>query len=248
MSVVPDDLPEPSGGIGDLLAYHPVAHAGGYADTLLYEADSVRRLPEGVSLEEGAMTDTLGVGLAAVRRVGVEIGASVLVIGAGPIGLVSLMAARLAGAGQIIVTDMSETRRAAARRHGADLVLDPAEADVQQQLMSLTDGAGMDVVFECAGVPSTIQESVNLVKRSGRVGLVGVCFEPAQIMPAIWYIKDVTVIVIPGADLLASLNVMARKLVDVTPLISHVVPLDDIQESFDALLRPTDQLKILVKP
>lgn len=232
----------------EALKLHPVAHAGGYAEYLLYYAHSVHHLPEGVSLEEGAMTDTLGVGLTAVNRLGIKIGASVLIIGAGPIGLVTLMSTKLAGAGQVVVTEMAEARKAAARKLGADLVLDPREVDVLQEIMDLSGGAGMDVVFECAGLPTAIQEAVNMVKRSGRVGLVGVSFEPAEIIPVIWYVKDVTVTVIPGADLVASLNVMARKLLDVRPLITHIAPLEDIQGTFEALLKPTDQLKVLIKP
>jgi (R,R)-butanediol dehydrogenase/meso-butanediol dehydrogenase/diacetyl reductase len=246
--LVPERSSEGPPDESELLARHPVAHAGGFAEYLLYHPSALHQLPEGVCLEEGAMTDTLGVGLAAVSRVGIKIGASVLIIGAGPIGLATLMSAKLAGAGRVIVTEIAEARKSAAEKLGADLVLDPKEGDVQQEIMGLSAWAGMDVVFESAGVPTTIQEAVNMVKRSGRVGLVGVSFEPAEILPAIWYVKDVTVTVVPGGDLTSSLNVMARKMLDVVPLISHIVPLEDIQETFEALLNPTDQLKVLIRP
>ncbi len=248
ISLVPEQPPGDPLDESEMLKLHPVAHAGGFAEYLLYYASAVHHLPKGVSFEEGAMTDTLGIGLVAVNRVGMKIGSSILIIGGGPIGLVTLMSAKLAGAGQIIITEKAGARQAAAKRLGADLVLDPTEVDVQQEIMGLSGGEGMDVVFECAGVPTTIQEAVNMVKRSGQVGLVGVSFEPAEIIPAIWYVKDVTVTVIPGADLVLSLNVMARKLLDVRPLITHVARLDDIQETFEVLLRPTDQIKVLIKP
>jgi len=232
----------------ELLRLHPVAYAGGFAEYLLYYAHAVHPVPEGVSLEEAALTDTLGVGLAAVNRAHLQVGMTVLIIGAGPIGLATLMAAKIAGAGQVIVTEIAEARKTAARQFGADIVLDPRKVDIAQEIVNLTGWAGADIVFESAGVPSTIQLSVEMVKRSGQVFLVGVCFEPAEILPYIWFLKDVTVSAIPGADLVASLHVLSRKMVDVKPLITHIVPLDDIQENFEALLHPTDQLKVLVRP
>ncbi len=246
--LIPERKPELLSDETEMLLSHPVAHAGGFAEYILYYANAVHPIPEGVSLEQGAMTDTLGVGLSAASLLGIKIGASVLILGAGPIGLATLMSAKLAGAGQVIVTEVAEARKSKALELGADMVLDPTEVDVQQEIMGLSEGSGMDIVFECAGVPTTIQEAVNMVKRSGKVGLVGVCFEPAEIIPGIWYLKDVTVKVIPGADLVTSLNVMARKMLDVRPLISHIATLEDIEETFEALLNPIDQLKVLIKP
>jgi threonine dehydrogenase-like Zn-dependent dehydrogenase len=158
------------------------------------------------------------------------------------------LGAKLARAGRIVVTDMVEGRRAAAKSLGADVVLDPKAVIVQDEVLGLTGGAGPDVVFESAGVPSTIQEAVNLVKVGGRVGMVGVTFEPAEIIPAIWFLKGVTFMAIPGGDLVASLGVLGRKTVDVKPLITHTVALDQIQEAFEGLLRPTDQIKVLIHP
>ncbi|MBW1710962.1 MAG: zinc-binding dehydrogenase [Deltaproteobacteria bacterium] len=246
--LVPELPPDTPIDMAALLKMHPVAYAGGFSEYLLYYAHAVHHIPEGVSLEEAALTDTLGVGLEAVNRVQLKVGATVLIIGAGPIGLSTLMAARVAGAGRIIVTEMAEARKAAAKKFGADFVLDPKVVDVAQEVTALTGWAGADIVFESAGVQATIQQSVDMVKRSGQVVLVGVCFEPAEILPYFWFMKDVRVNVVPGADLVSSLNVMARKMVDVKPLVTHIERLEDIQETFEALLHPTDQLKVLIKP
>ena len=127
----------------DLLRLHPVAHAGGFAEYLLYYAHAVHHLPDGVSLEEGALTDTLGVGVTALNRIRVHLGDSVLIIGAGPIGLTTLICARLAGAGRVVVSEIAEVRKQAAKRFGADVVLDPSEVDLAAEVLKLTGGAGM---------------------------------------------------------------------------------------------------------
>lgn len=232
----------------NMFEMHPVAHAGGYSDYLLYEAGAVLKVPDGVSLKEAALSDTLGIGIMAVHKTKVKIGSSVLIIGAGPIGLTTLLSVRLAGAGQVVVTEMVEKRKQMALSMGADLILDPTEVNIEGEVLKLTGGLGFDIVMESAGVPTTIQQAVNTVKRSGMVGMVGVSFKTAEINPGAWYAKDVTATVIPGGDLVTALKVIARKQIDVNPLISGVVGLDDLQESFEGLLKPNDQLKVLVAP
>jgi L-iditol 2-dehydrogenase len=146
---------------------------GAFVEFVAWPADFAYPLPENVSLAEGSLLEPLAVGMHAVRRAGFRPGATLLIQGAGPIGQVTLLAARAAGAGRIFVMDLDATRLAVAKRQGADAVLNPLEGGVDGALADLTDGEGVDVVIEAAGSAPTIRQSIELVRRGGTIVWIG---------------------------------------------------------------------------
>ncbi len=139
----------------------------------------VYRLPDALGDAAGATIEPFAVGLQAVQEADVQPGQTVAILGAGPIGLMVLQAARVRGAGTIVAIDLAERALAAATRLGATVAVNPRQTDPLSVVRDLTDGAGADVVLEAVGAPVTIRQALDLVRRGGVVTLVGISSEPA---------------------------------------------------------------------
>ena len=230
-----------------VLAMHPAVTAGGFGEYLLWDADRIARVPDNVSDEDAALTDTLNVGFGAVRSSRMRLGDSVSIIGAGPIGLSALLGAKLAGAGTVYVTDLIESRRRIAADLGADEVLDPGQGDVRPQII-LGSGGGVDIVIDCVGSQYTIGQSLDLVRVDGTVVLVGLSLKPVEILPLVWFVKNVTYTTRLSGSVPVTLKAMSKKSANTQPFVTNKVPLADIQKAFEGLYTPDKQLKILVYP
>jgi (R,R)-butanediol dehydrogenase/meso-butanediol dehydrogenase/diacetyl reductase len=234
-------------GMGPMAATH-----GGFASEIAIDAARIYPVLDEISDTDAAMLEPATVAVHAVRRTDMRLGDGVVVLGAGPIGLFVLQAARAAGAGRIVVVEPQATRRAFARTLGADAVIDPAAAaDVTAAVNEALGHDGADVVFECAGIAATINQSVTLARRGGVVSLVGVANHPAQIQPAEWLIKEIR---------LTSSLAYQREEFDITqglvadgrlrcrPLHTSTIGLDGLAQAFATLARAPEEIKILVDP
>jgi (R,R)-butanediol dehydrogenase / meso-butanediol dehydrogenase / diacetyl reductase len=151
-----------------------LASDGGFADLLSVPVTSLVPIPDGVDDRAAALAEPLAVGLHAVRRGGVGVGDSVLVLGAGPIGVAALVAAKLAGAAHLYVSEPNELRADRARELGATEVFDPTTADVRREVFLRTGRIGPDVVVEATGLPALVELAVTAVRRGGHVALAGI--------------------------------------------------------------------------
>ncbi len=131
-------------------------------------------IPDGMTLAEAAVLEPLGVGLHAAALARIEIGETVAVFGSGPIGLLTAMAARRAGAGRVWMTDLVPERLAFARGYAADVAIDARTEDPVARILEETDGRGVDVAFEAAGVQETVTQSVAAARVGGRAVLIGI--------------------------------------------------------------------------
>jgi len=147
---------------------------GAYREYLAWPARLCFPLPRGVSLGAGAMMEPAAVGFQAVKVAPIQLGDTVLVIGCGSIGLVTIQAALLAGASRVIATDVLDYRLKVARSIGADKTLNPKRANVVEKVLELTGGRGVDVAYEAFGSTATYQEAIDAVRPGGRVGLIGI--------------------------------------------------------------------------
>ncbi|GAA0276810.1 2,3-butanediol dehydrogenase [Actinomadura nitritigenes] len=157
-----------------------LASPGGFAERALVPAAGLVRLPDGVPDDLAALAEPLAVGLHAVRRGGVGPGDHVLVLGAGPIGMAAVLAAKTAGAAGIYVSEPVAARREAI----TDLVTeayDPGAADVRREVYLRTGRVGPDVVLEATGIPELAVAAVNSARRGGRIVLAGIGDRPAQL-------------------------------------------------------------------
>ncbi|WOC32641.1 NAD(P)-dependent alcohol dehydrogenase [Caproicibacterium argilliputei] len=135
-------------------------------------------LPDGMSTMAGALIEPLAVGFHAAKQSGASVGQSAVVLGAGCIGLVTMMALHSMGVKKVIVADLLPKRLEKAKELGASAVINSGETDVEQAVLSLTDGAGADLVFETAGSPVTAMMTSFLVRRGGTITLVGMTPKP----------------------------------------------------------------------
>ncbi len=132
---------------------------------------NVFTMPEGISFETAALAEPLSCVMNGQELVGVNMGDTVVILGAGPIGILHVKLARYAGARQIIVSELNEDRRQAALNEGADIAVDPIKEDLKACVKDATSGLGADVAIVAIGVPSLANDAIALVRNRGRVSL-----------------------------------------------------------------------------
>lgn len=154
----------------------PPVH-GSLAQQVVHPASLCHKLPDKVSLEEGAMCEPLSVGVHACRRAGIQAGTHVLILGTGPIGLVTMLVARVFGAVRVVVTDIDEKRLSTAKELGADSTIlvssDMNDLNDEVQAMQIAMEAPIDVTFDCVGTTKTMTTALNTTRSGGKVCLVG---------------------------------------------------------------------------
>ncbi|MEO0679409.1 MAG: L-idonate 5-dehydrogenase [Pseudomonadota bacterium] len=204
---------------------------GAFREVLAADAEQCVRA-EGLSAGEAAMAEPLAVCLHAARRAGELLGKRVLVTGCGPIGLLCVLAARRAGAAEIVATDLAPAAVAQARAAGADAALNMAEAP--QALAPYSVGKGhFDVLFEATGVAAALCGAIPALRPRGvivQLGLGGDMTLPVQAMTA----KELD---LRGSfrfheEFETAVALMRGGLIDVRPLITHTLPLDRAEEAF----------------
>ncbi len=231
---------------------------GAYSEYIVMAAPLLLKVADHVSDTMAATTEPCAVGLHAVREAALKPTDNVLVMGAGPIGLMTLLWLKKEGARYVAVSDYSPERRALAKQLGADDVFNPGEVDLVDELAAKLSGpaaedgasygggaitAAPDVVFECVGVPGTLQQAMELVQIKGKVVVVGVCMQPDTITPLLGINKQLTMKFVLGytapeyAEALAS---FADGSIDTSPLVTRTVTLDELPAAFAALSQPTD--------
>ncbi len=228
-----------------------VTHDGGMAEYVRVTARGLHRLPDGVTLRRGALVEPLSVALHGVRRSRLKPGDQALVMGAGPIGLLTLQCVLLAGARTAVVTEIDPTRAALAGRLGATAVLDPSRENVGVALRDLTDGQGPDVVYICTGAPAPYRDAISLVRKGGQVFVLGLCVEPVEADFMSVVLNDLCIegSLAGRAEFPAAIALVAQGRVEVEPLVSHEIPLEKVvSQGFERLSTPgTGAVKILVR-
>ncbi|MXY78263.1 MAG: zinc-binding dehydrogenase [Chloroflexi bacterium] len=227
------------------------SRTGGYAEYMLCEAWSLQAIPDAVPDAVAALTEPCSVAVRAVRRSAVKLGDTVGIVGAGPIGLLCMQAARAAGATRLLVSEPAPARAQLARDLGAAAVVNPREEDVVERFLELTGGLGPDVIFDCAGLGNTLDQALVAVRRRGQVVLVAVPWEPMPLQPADWMAREVDLRVTFGgnpSDWRAALDLLASGRISGEALISDAssIRLDDIQATFEALMQPSSQVQVVV--
>ena len=184
-----------TGGIGWIFGHLIDGTQAEYARVPFAET-SVHKLPEGVTDERVLfLADILPTGYeVGVRNGRVKPGDVVVVVGAGPVGLAAIQTASLAGAARIIALEVTDSRREYARRFGADVAINAAEADAEEQVAALTDaGLGADVAIEAVGTPGTFDICTRVVRPGGVIANIGVHGAPTTLHLEDLWIKNVTI-------------------------------------------------------
>jgi L-iditol 2-dehydrogenase len=225
--------------------------AGAFAEFLTVPARVAYRLPDGLSFPEAAMLEAVSVALHGVAVSQLKRNETVLVVGAGMIGLLLLQAARAAGAVRVYIADVDETRLKLAAELGADETILASNPTWTEQILNATDGDGVDVVLEAVGREETIAASIDCVRKGGTVTLVG-NIAPQIVLPLQKVVSRQ--IRLQGSCASAgeypqAMELMANKVIEVAPLITAVAPLSDGPSWFKRLhAREPNLMKIVLDP
>ena len=224
---------------------------GAMAELIAVPSRFVHRMPPSLSWADGAMIEPFAVGLEAVKRAGVATGDSVVVLGAGPIGLMVLQAARIAGATTLIAIDVAERPLAMAGQLGATAVLDGRSTDLTARVRELTAGHGADHAIEAVGASATVRLSLDLVRRGGSVTLVGIAAEPGIPLDTIKIVR--TGLTVHSSFRYAHVHAGAIALaaagrVDLRTFVTRTYKFDDVGEAFREVdAKKTEIVKAIVE-
>ncbi len=209
------------------------------------------KLPENISTKEGALVEPLAVGLHAAMQGNVKLGDSVVILGAGTIGLVTLLACKAYGATEITIVDVIPKRLEYAKKLGATATINAAEADVFAEIDKITNKKGVDIVIETAGSARTISQTPYLIKNGGTIVLVGLApqdiieFNFAKIMAKEAQIKSVFRYrnIYPTA-----IKAIAKGMIDITGIVTHEFEFDETAKAFDYVINnKQDVVKAVIK-
>lgn len=207
-----------------------------FADT------SLHKLPAGVSDEAALMLADI---LPTSYEIGilnghVSPGDTVAIVGAGPIGLAAVSTARLFSPGRIIVVDLDAARLNAAKRAGADVIVDAREASGETLRALSPDGRGVHVAIEAVGIPETFELCVRAVRPGGHVANIGVHGKPATLHLEDLWIRDITITtgLVDTSSTPLLLEMLAEGRLDVSGLVTHRFGLPEMQEAYDVFGQP----------
>lgn len=224
---------------------------GAYAQFIKVGARQVVPLPGGVTWEEGAMVEPLAVGLHAVTKSDMPLGARVLIIGAGPIGLSVAAFSGLRGASAIVVSERAPARRQAATAFGATAVIDPTKVDDLGAEFARLAGGPPDVIFDCVGVPGIIQSCIDLSRARGTIVVVGVCMKEDKVIPISAILKELRVQFVLGyveEDFAKVLDFLQAGKIKAAAMVTDRVTLGQLPDAFEGLRQPGSQIKMMILP
>ncbi len=219
---------------------------GGFREFLVIDADRAVPIPAEVSVYEAAFAEPLAVALHAVTRAGSLLGKRVLVAGAGPIGSLTVAAARAAGASEIVVTDLHDAALASARAVGADRAINMAKTPEALADFEADKGA-FDVMFEAAGSEATLLAGLKVVRARGTIVQIGQGAQ-ASLPMSVLVTKEIDLI---GtfrfhAEFGQAVAAIAHRRIDVRPLLTDVIPLADAVRAFELAADRTRAMKVQI--
>jgi len=233
--------------LGDrVLAFGP----GAYAEYFTTEASKVKKLDDSIGWKRAAVIEPLAGTAYAMKRGQVSADDTILITGAGPIGLSFLNSAKAIGVKNIYMTEISESRIKKALEMGATQVFNPVEARVSTQIKELTNGNGVDIAIEAVGNPASLKDCLSSTRYQGRVIVHGIFTERAPVHMLGFVSREINMIGTNSIDISQALEWASSGDIEPETIVSRIIPLDEIVENgFDLLTSPgNDEIKILVEP
>lgn len=222
---------------------------GGMAEYICLPERNFYPIPDDMKLEDAALVQCGAVSFGSVICSGIKLGETALVIGVGTIGLMTVEACKVAGARTIIACDMDENKLNYARALGATRTVNVKQEDLRQVVMELTGGKGVDFVYECAGVESTVADAVFCVRKMGTIMMESVFYGKIPIpgIPFLQKMCTVTTAVSPfvgNYDFMIELAYQRKMTSD--RLITQHVDLEGIADGIHRLKSEPGQMKIMI--
>jgi len=224
---------------------------GCMAEYFLRPPEYVTKVPDSIPDEEAALIEPLAVSINAVNWADLKPGDSLVIIGTGKIGLGTLVYAKASGIKPIIVTDLLESRLEKALEMGADIAVNAKDHNaVDEVFKHLPEGA--DAVIPCVREGKVLNQAVEMVKMYGIIPIAGF-ISPTEVDPGAWLVKEIRLLSFrsgpPGKknSINTAIRLLANRQVNVSPLITEILPLDDVQKAFDSAYSGRN-IAVLLKP
>lgn len=224
---------------------------GVFQEYVAHEADLCFKLPNNVSTLEGALIEPLAVGFHAAIQGDAHLGQKAVVMGAGCIGLVSMMALKARGVSEVYVVDIMEKRLKKALELGADGVINGAEENVEQKIRQITDGRGVDLVIETAGTEITTRQAISIAKKGSNIVLVGYSKSGEMTLPmSLALDKELTFKTVFRYRHIypVAIEAVASGKVNLKGIVTNVFTLDEIEEGMNQSVKnKADIVKSVIK-
>lgn len=240
----------PFNGIGQRKVLGVFSTPGAYAEQVVVHESMLLPKPANVTWAQAAMCEPLSVALHAISRTPIPLMGTVAIVGAGTIGLLTMMAARLAGAGKIIITDSLPHRLEMAEELGADLAINITEKDPVQTVLDFTNGRGVDVGIEAVGIAPAVQQTHKLTRNGGHITWIGNSAKIIDLDMQEVVARELTVRGTYGftSEFPLALDAIASGRINVNPLMERIVPLaEGPQYMHDLAAHKTDLVKIILE-
>ncbi|SHE30846.1 2,3-butanediol dehydrogenase [Clostridium fallax] len=236
------------------LGFHGLCGGGGgFAEYTVFPQKFIHKIPDNMSYEKAALIEPIAVGFHSVRIGDFRTGDTALVLGAGPIGLATIECLKAAGARLVIVLQRKSVRQEYAKKAGADVVLDPTEVNIPEEVRKLTNGIGVDVAFETTGAKVGLDIGLESLKSAGTMVITSIWEKDIEFNPNILVFTEKKIVgtIAYRNEFPAVIAQMADGRIKATEYITKKISLDDIvEEGFGTLTGPEKKkhVKILVTP
>jgi len=222
-----------------------------FAEYMLTSPMAVQKVPDHISDEAAALVEPLGTGSGSVVASGLRPGQSGVIIGAGKIGLLAMMSAKVYGAAPVIVVDVVQSRLDKALELGADAVVNASKVDAVSEVVKLT-GDGANAVIICVRDGAVLNQAVEMGSRGATIVLAGFV-PPTEVNPMLWTVKQLRIVGVLGGPfggpnvMVLSMHLISHQQIDPRPLISEIIPFDDCQRAVDSVYSG-ENIAVLFKP
>ena len=223
---------------------------GAFAEYVAVPWWIVAGIPDNMSFVQAALLEPVSIGMHAANRARISIGDTVVVVGAGAIGLFVLQACKLKGA-RVIICDINDFRLEVARELGAEVLVNPTKSSLKDKVLKVSDGAGADVAFEVVGFAQTFADAISVTKTGGHLVAVGNLQKTAEFNLQELVARELTFTgsYASSGEFREGIDLVASGKINVEPLISDVLPLREGPSAFDRLLKAQENLlKIVLEP
>ena len=225
---------------------------GAMAQYMKFPANAINhKVPDSVPIDHAVFIEPLSCAIHAVERGDIQFEDTVVIAGAGPIGLGMIAAAKLKNPKQLIVTDLNEDRLSLAKKVGADYVFNPTNDNVVEEVRNLTEGYGCDVFIEASGSGPAVEQGLEMIRNLGTFVVFGVFKKPVTVDWSV--IGDRKELTIKGAHLgpycyPIAIDMLSKGLLPMDDIVSHTLPLEDFQSGFDMVTSGAGSVKVALKP
>jgi L-iditol 2-dehydrogenase len=232
--------------------HYGFTNPGANAEYNVYSVKAIKKIPDNLSFSHASLVDTAGVALHGIKLVGITVGGTVVIYGPGPIGLCALQIVKHMGAKNVIMVGRKH-RLQVAKEIGVDYAIDFEKEDPVRKIMEITNGIGADEVIECSGAYETIDQSINSVKKGGKISLVG-NYEDDKVK-----ISSITKLVFNETMMIGSranpnvsadvIGLFEKGIIKGDKIVTHHFPLEKYQEALDVFVnREGGAVKVVIEP